>query len=148
VGVRVQANGEIIPGKMARNGWVGSDHDGAPAQHRGESDDGQEPRVNGRPPHGISHGVREGQEVIASGSDNARSTAAGTDAREAIRRTDDLGQLRLVGDQDGETVLDGEANAATGTNQRLLVAGQCCLPLGVDRAAEKSENGVVHTERV
>jgi hypothetical protein len=92
--------------------------------------------------------VRENRGVIASGWDDARSTAASTGTGEAIRGTDALGQFGFVGDQDGEPVLDREADVATGTDQRLLVAGESGLSAGVDRAAEESEYGVVHTVRI
>jgi len=86
--------------------------------------------------------------VIATVTDNARSTRGATPTRQPVGRTDAVGQLSLVRDEDGKAVLDRELNVATGADQHLLVATECRLTPRVERTAEECENGVVHRDRV
>jgi hypothetical protein len=53
-------------------------------------------------------------------------------------------QLTFIGNEDGQTLLDGKADGATRADELLLIASESGFALGIERAAELREKGVIH----
>ena len=69
-------------------------------------------------------------------------------ARQLADFAEGLGEFALVGDQDRQSLLDGEADRAAGADEMLLVAREGGLALGVEGAAEERKEGIVHVRSV
>jgi hypothetical protein len=68
-----------------------------------------------------------------------RLPARGADTGEVLRGPDAGRKLGLVGNEDGQAVLDGKLAAAAGAGKGLALAAQRGFPLGVERTAEERE---------
>lgn len=55
-----------------------------------------------------------------------------------------IGKFALVGNEDWQTLLDGEANGAARADELLILAGKRGNAAGIERTAELGEEGVVH----
>jgi hypothetical protein len=53
-------------------------------------------------------------------------------------------KFALIGYEDGKPLLDGKANRAPRADELLLIAGQSGLAIGIEGAAQMSEEGIVH----